>query len=511
MKKIVLIYPNFSPGAAGYTIPAGLLHLGTFLKSKGFDIKLIDCIVESNYKDLIAQEIKDAFCVGISALTLQIPIAREIAIFIKNKLKSNIPIVLGGVHPTLYPRQTILEPFLDFVVLGEGELAFFHLVEAIYKDELYSRLPEMSGVAYLDRNRIPHVNSNKEVFNYEEMPVFDYSLLNPRVIEIYRKEDIQFPLLTSRGCPFKCAFCITTITENTKYRSLKAARIVFEIERIIKMGFGKILFTEDSFFISRKKVFELLELLEKKNLVFQGRICGRVDDIRADYVDIELLKRLRKNGFSRIGFGFESGSQRILDYLQKNTTVSQILNAVKQCSSAGIEVSGTFMIGIPTETAEDIRKTVDIIGKISMILNSEKLVIKGPILYRPYPGSKLYLDCLKTGWAEPQNFSEWCDWLGTRENPYKKPWIKNPQLVSTVSFYTYIIPMSFRNLFITLRYRYLAIPKHRICFFYIWTAAFFLLSVLGKLRYKLNFHSFLIEKNIWHLNIKFLRNIYVYE
>lgn len=123
MTKVILIYPKF-PVAFKVNLPIGLLHLGTYLKNNGVSVKLIDCTVEANYKELIAQEIKDASCVGISVMTAQIPHTRELLSFIKDELKSSVPVVLGGVHPTLYPSQTIAENFVDYVVVGEGELTF---------------------------------------------------------------------------------------------------------------------------------------------------------------------------------------------------------------------------------------------------------------------------------------------------------------------------------------------------------------------------------------------------
>lgn len=497
LPKAILIYPRF-PVALKFNIPIGLLHLATYLKAKGFEVKLIDCNIEDNYKGLIAEEIKDAICIGISVMTAQIIHARDLCVFIKNELNANMPLIMGGVHPTLYPQETLNEEFVDYVVIGEGELAMFNLLHAIKNDNL-GAVESLAGIAYKDRNGNLQLNPGRDLFNYTEMPHFDYSVLNPRVFTAYKKEETYFPLLSSRGCPYRCAFCINVVIKNIKWRAFSAERTVAEIERIIKMGFKRIWFWDENFFVNKQRIEEIMHLLELKNIKFEGYAAGRADYIRHNYLNQELLIRLKKRGFHRIGFGFESGSQRILDYLQKDITVEQILNAVRHCSEAGIRTSGSFMVGLPIENEEDVRKTIDIIGKISSI--SPNIGINGPQFYRPYPGSKIYQDCLKSGWIEPKNFQEWSlrierDFYST-PNPYKTPWIKEPALVNTVYFYAYALSVSTKNLLSMFR-EFCRMTKRKGYFIFFGSIALFLLSLLGKLRYRLGFFHFLIEKKIFY-------------
>ncbi len=503
-KKIVLIYPKF-PTVMKLSLPIGPLHLGTYLKTKGFEVKLIDCIIEDNYQELITEEIEGALCIGISAMTTQIPHAREICLFIRNDLQSNIPIIFGGVHPTLYPKQTVCESYVNYAVVGEGEITMFNLLQAIEnnKREMIGFAP---GIAYLNKKGVPQLNFQEEWFNYAEMPPFDYTILNPKVLDTHRKEKAYFPLLTSRGCPYRCAFCINVVTKNTKWRSFSASRTVSEIERIVNMGFNKIWFWDENFFTSKKRVEEILDLLETKNIIFDAWVEGRANYIRPNYLSLKLLKRLKKNGFSRLGIGFESGSQKVLDYLQKDISVEQLLNAARQCAQVGVRISPAFMIGVPTETVKDIKKTVDIMGQISKICTTWG--INGPILYRPYPGSKLYFDCPKSGWEEPKNFEDWSRKIKkdfSHPNPYKMPWIKNPAVVNMVHFYTFTLSTSLRNLSLMFR-EFCQMTKQNKYFFYIGLMGLLLLSVLGKLRYKIGFYRFLIEKKLffkYHPNLDY--------
>lgn len=504
--KVLLIYPQF-PRPLGVNIPLGLFHLATFLKSKQFEVKMIDCTMEEDYEDLIKEEIQDALCVGISSMTTQIPHARNIALFIKDRLKSKVPIIFGGVHPTLYPDQTVREPYIDYAVIGEGELALFNLLQVIQSDD-HRDLLNIAGIAYRNSDGSTQINfSRKDNFSYEAMPEFDYTILNPRVIKAYKKEGMYFPLLTSRGCPYRCSFCINVVTKNNKWRAFSASRTVSEIERIVNMGFNKIWFWDENFFTDKKRIQETLDLLEAKKIIIDGWVEGRADYIRPNYLNQEILKRLKKCGFNRFGFGYESGSQKILNYLQKDITVEDILTSARQCTEAGIRISSSFMIGLPAEREEDIRGTVKIIGKILAICKS--CGINGPILYRPYPGSKIYLECLKTGWKEPQNLKEWSDRVISDftavPNPYKLPWINNAPLVNMVHFYTYTISASFKNLFFMFR-EYCQMTAQKKYFFYLGIITLLFLSSIGKLRYKISFYRFLIEKKIffkYHPNLDY--------
>jgi radical SAM superfamily enzyme YgiQ (UPF0313 family) len=196
-----------------------------------------------------------------------------------------------------------------------------------------------------------------------------------------------------------------------------------------------------------------------------------------------------------------------LDYLQKDITVEQIINATKQCCRAGIRVSASFMIGLPQENDADIRQTVGLIGKISSLCKT--IGINGPQFYRPYPGSKIYDDCLKAGWQEPKNFSEWAkrvmDDFYSTPNPYRAPWIRSPAFVNFVYFYAYTISVSIRGLVRMLR-EFCAMTSRPAYFFYLGAVGLSLLSALGKLRYKLGFFRFLIEKKIfckYHPNLDY--------
>ncbi|NQS88729.1 B12-binding domain-containing radical SAM protein [Patescibacteria group bacterium] len=497
MKKIVLIYPKF-PIKFDLNIPIGILHLGTYLRSKGFAVSIIDCTVEDGYKQRIADESKDAFCVGVSLMTAQIPHARKIGIFLKEDLMISSPVIMGGVHPTLYPERTLQENFVDFIIAGEAELSLLSLLQALNEGDI-EKTSSIPGVGYLDLDKRLHFNKPCGFFDYNLMPPFDYNLLSTSVIEAYKNAGTYFPLLTSRGCPYRCAFCINVVTKNTRWRALTATRTIEEIKRILALGMKSIWFWDENFFVGRERVKQVLNLIEKDNIKFSAYAAGRADYIRGDYLNHNYLMRLKKCGFQRIGFGFESGSSKTLEYLQKDITVSQIEKTVQECSKAGIRVSASFMIGLPGEKEDDMRQTISLIGKIASICRN--IGINGPQLYRPYPGSNIYNDCIKAGWTEPNNFEEWNkrieeDFYST-PNPYKYPWVKNPAFVNFAYFYAYTISIRTSKL-IRMFNEYCQMTKQKKYFFILGVVGIAFLSLLGKARYRYGFYRFLLEKKIFY-------------
>ena len=193
--KILLIYPQFHMvdfDAKSY--PLGLLVIGTLLEKQGYQIKLIDFLVEDSSWGMLKKELDgNVLCTGLSVMTPQIPQALEISRLIRN-FDKNIPIVWGGVHSTLFPGQTINNPSIDFLIKGEGEISFAKLLKFFESEDNLENIP---ALVYKKNNQI-FQNQNKELIELNDLPVLDYSLLSPKVLKF---ESII--LNTSRGCPYR--------------------------------------------------------------------------------------------------------------------------------------------------------------------------------------------------------------------------------------------------------------------------------------------------------------------
>jgi tRNA A37 methylthiotransferase MiaB len=188
-------------------------------------------------------------------------------------------------------------------------------------------------------------------------------------------------ILTSRGCPYNCIFCHNT-WKGMPYRFNSAERVISEIEGLIsRYGVKAIFFIEDNFFANKPRVETICKMMIKSNLNIIWGANARVDNI-----DLEILTIAREAGCRQVTFGFESGSQKILDILNKKTTVKQNQQAIELCKQVGIIPQGTFMIGNPEETVEDIRATQDFI-------KNNKIESAGICLTTPYPGTELWNWC----------------------------------------------------------------------------------------------------------------------
>lgn len=433
MNKIILIYPKFPIAErVSFNVPINLLHLGTYLEGKGIKVRLVDCNVEDDYENILEAEIKDSAAVGISCMTSQLPSAMEIVNFIRNGLSSKMPIIFGGVHPTLFPEQIIASPYIDYAVIGEGELASESLIKTITGT---GQGDGQGGYAFRDKNGVFTYIPTKKYFDFAQMPYVNYRLLDKKVLENF--DTYSVGVLASRGCPYRCAFCINTIRpENRNWRAWDAKRIVGEVELLVNLGANKIWFWDECFFISKKRTLEFIEEAEHKKIHFEWFAGVRADYFGEHYLNEDILSKLRNIGLRKVGIGAESGSQRILDFICKDMKVENLYIAAELCHKTGIQPGFSFMIGLPTETEAEIDKTIMTMSKLSRLC--PKATFLGPQLYRPYPGSKLYEACIACGWRAPSTTEQWVDFVSSRlteSDTTLMPWIKNPHYVNIAWFY----------------------------------------------------------------------------
>lgn len=492
MKKVVLVYPRFLiQEGPKFNISLSVLHLGTFIESKGYQVKIIDGNVEDdNYERLIAQEAKEALCVGVSAMTDQVFEARRLAKLLKIKSKLKTPIVFGGVHATLFPQQTVEDHLVDFAVVGEGELSFWQLLLALEGQE---KLGTLEGVAYLDTKGKVFFKPRTVRFDFQTMPFINYQLLNPRITSQF--PDYFIAMITSRGCPHGCTFCINTVVkENRIWRAWPPQRAIAEIKNLQeKFKASKIFFWDENFFVNKKRVEEILNIMENEKIKIEWFANCRADYFREDFLNSIFLKRLKKNGLRKFGIGAESGSSHMLEIYNKGIEPNQIVKSASLCHQASIVPTYSFMIGAPGETDGDVKKTLKVIGKIYAVCPKARIL--GPQLFRPYPGSILYQRCLASGWREPKNLSQWAKVVSQEfmeTNPFKAPWISNQKFVNIIWFYSTLLVLSTKKL-VDLFREYCKIYKKNILFEMLGTAGVIIISWLGKLRLKINFYEMPFE------------------
>jgi len=379
--KISLVYPSsVQPLISGFFHPPlGLAYIAAVLREAGHVVNIIDLNFCVNWKQLEAELSKakpDA--VGISCMTTMMSDALKVAELVKRSL--NCPVILGGPHPTILPEDTLLNENVDYVVEGEGEIT---MGELIHNLEERKNVKTVSGVWYKEDGIIKRTNPRSHIENLDQIPFPARDLLSKEYFR-YGYADV----IASRGCPFNCSFCQPTLRRlfGPKVRFRSPANIVNEMEYLkqtIKIKHVK--FVDDTFGINRHWISELCLEMKKKSLDLTWDCNSRVNIVSKD-----LLLMMKKAGCTKISFGVESGSQEILDFLNKGTTIQQILNAFRICKEVGVRTHAYLMIGSPGETEKTITETKSLINKI----NPDEIYIS---ITTPLPKTKLYDDLVEKG------------------------------------------------------------------------------------------------------------------
>ena len=498
-KKFLIIYPNFPTSRVinqEYSDPLGPLHLCTYLQSKGIKCLFLNCVLEPDWTEFLNKNLDEVGLVGFSAMTDQLPATLKIAQFIKEKYPK-MPIIIGQVHATLLPEQCLKSELFDFALTGgRGELSVEKLINCLFHQK--GRLEDIPNLVYKnDGGEIIFSSAPAETFDFEAMPPIDYSFLGESTNRNLSRYMVG--VLSSRGCPYGCAFCINSvIPENRKWQAWSAERTIREVKNLIGKGVTKIIFWDDSFFVNLERVKKLLDLIERENLHFQWFANIRADQLKENYVSWELLQRLEKNGLTWISIGAESGSQKMLDLMNKGIKVEDLINAAKIIGQTKIICTFSFMIGLPGENREDMKATLSVMQKIQEFCPRAKFA--GPQLFRPYPGSKFYEMCLDSGWRPPQTLTEWAEKIesGTMEtDPFFMPWVKDKDFTRTAWFYSIFLALPLPKLISHFR-NFCRNNKKSLIFLIIGTFGVIFITLLGRLRLLLNFHKF-------HYEISFLK------
>lgn len=388
--KIAFVYPGdrkqifFQP-------PLSLGYLASYaMKYGGYSEKNIR-IIDENAGERVVEEIREfqPDIIGITSTTPVYPRAEELAKEVK-KISRGTPILIGGPHATALPKETLIEKCFDIAVIGEGEASVLDLLK-LYEEK--SELPKkglsgIDGIAYADSNSVK-INKNREfIKDLDSIPFPARSLMN---MEFYLKPNTYTirgvagritHIMSSRGCPYDCIFCSSSVMWKRTVRYFSPEYVISEINDLVKnYNVDGINFQDDTFCADRERMKKICYLLAtscfNKNLFYSCQL-------RANLTDREMLGWLKESGCVQVEYGFESGSERTLKRLKKDSvTVEQNKNAVKLTHETGLRVLGNFVIGVPGETLDDIRQT-------------ERFYKENPIdfislaILAPYPGTEIW-------------------------------------------------------------------------------------------------------------------------
>jgi anaerobic magnesium-protoporphyrin IX monomethyl ester cyclase len=414
-RHILLVYPNAGQDVLGINVglPLSLLYVGTSLKTAGYEVQILDERVQRDLDPLLRESIAaDPVFVGISSMTgFQIRYGLSIAQRVRD-LKPDLPIVWGGVHPTIHPDTTLQHGLVDAVIINDGEETAVDLAYALENGE---SLHGVRGIAFKEAGAIVHTPARPKV-DLNRLPRLDYSLVDLNnyftIGHISRTRQLQ--IVTSRGCPFHCAYCYLLMPGLRGYRALSAQNVYEEIRYLSqKHGIKSVFFYDDYFFGDHRRVLEFVELIEKAPLGIEFEVSCRIDFLVRE--NDEFLQRLHNAGFTELLIGVESGSDRILKMIHKGFTREQIILANRKLASARIGCKMSWMAGFPTETEDDFFQTVDLMLQLTKENPYCSLTPLG--IYTPYPGTELYENCKKSyGAVFPETLEGWADYQWQKNN-----------------------------------------------------------------------------------------------
>ncbi len=374
--RILLINP---PGKTSFiSPPLGLMYLAASLRTAGHQPLILDYLLEKFDKDSLFKTINQGVeLIGITAVS---PLIKN-ALYLADLIKKNFPqktIILGGPHPTLLPKETLKKARgVDYIIKGEGEKKLNLFIQ--YLEGKKSK-EDLDGVVFRDKNKIIDLPQKGFIENLDELPfpARDLVPLKQYSPHLESRSKPATTLITSRGCPFHCIYCSKPAFGN-QFRARSPENILKEMKLLKETrGIKELIFYDDSFTLDRKRIIKLCELLLAKNLDIKWK-C----ETRVNLVDEELLLTMKKAGCYRIGYGIESGNQKILNILKKGITIEEIKKAVKMTKKAGIEILGYFMLGIPGETEKEIKETINFAKGLNIDFAQFSIATA-------YPGTELY-------------------------------------------------------------------------------------------------------------------------
>ena len=384
--KILLVNPSQrtvygKPMALGYA-PLGLLYIAAVLEKAGHEIRLLDVDAEGCSADESVR-LLESFqpeMVGVTATTPTIKAALAFANMAKTACH-DISVVLGGIHPTISPEETLANDYVDFVVIGEGEITVVELAQA--QENRTQAFACIAGLGYKKNGNIILNDARTLIEDLDSIPFPARHLLEQP--KAYLPPDaMQVPvisIMTNRGCYGKCTFCCTKQIFGQKLRVRSVNNIIAEIEDCIaRYGTREVHIADDNFVVTKNRVREFCGAVRKidKKLIF-----AFMNGLRADTVDEEVLRNLKSIGFHTLGFGVESGSEEILKRMKKGISLDTYRNVFRLTKKFGFHVWAFFIFGLPGETAQTIRQTVNFAKELDPDF-AKFLILK------PYPGSEVF-------------------------------------------------------------------------------------------------------------------------
>lgn len=433
--RVVLFFPKLGEGQYPVWAPMELYAIATALLHRGFEVSLIDDREGPTAREELERELEGALFLGMSTkLGDQLRNTLAIAAMAKRG-HPEVPIVVGGWFPSLFPEALFESPNVDAVVIGPGDCAAPELADRILARQ------SLEGIAGVWAREGEKVVRNA----FAHLP--DIAMTHPIPYEAigvnrYMHQGGWINTFTSRGCPGECNFCSIYCLDPRRWTALPAERVVDDLARLAALGFKAFKILDTDFCASASRVDAICAGILERRLEIRFEILGRHWNLRK--MTDEQIRRLRRAGCTEIEMGIESGSQRLTDLVRKNLDLREVPETVRRFVTHGIRMKLNFMFGIPTETRIDLTATLRMIDDL-LRENGDDGVHLQLFRYTPLPGAASKGDMWKSkvGMTEKLSLDELANYPISEEQPGPMPWItpRHARVVKHV-FYFYA-PLAF--------------------------------------------------------------------
>ena len=395
--KVALVIPP--PLRAGPiwcpNLPLGIAYLTATLEKSGHTVKVYDCPAQGIDHAKLATELASfgPRIVGITSLTPMIGSTIKAAKLTKEKIPDTT-VVLGGPHATFLDQQIIAgNPQVDVVVRNEGEQTLLELAEAIACPEI-TDIADVAGLTFRNKEQVVCTADRPFIMNLDDLPRPAYEHFQLDRYRLFGKSIL--PIMSSRGCPIRCSYCVSSRMNGIGCRIRSVKNVLDEMEWLRDThGANAYSFYDDAFTLDMDRAGKLCDEIKKRKLNLPWDCQTRVDRVSK-----EVLQKMKAAKCQLISFGIESGSQKILDAVKKQSTVELNAKAIEMAKDAGLTVSMSIIIGYPGETTKTLEQTM-------MFIRKTKPDYVYLCIATPYPGTDLYCSLKELGWKMSEDWTKY--------------------------------------------------------------------------------------------------------
>lgn len=407
MPEVILIDPD--SGMANTRPQLGTLHLAAMLLQAGASVEILDLSVDESGLDKLRDMLgPDVLFVGISTVIGPMLRSGIEACQIVRDFSPTIPLIWGGVHPTIEPETTLCHDMVDAIALGEGEESVVEIYQALKTGkDLYT----IHGMGFMKNGEPFYTPRRSEYFDISTLPPLPYHLIDLNLFgrqvdqaDFFGLKGEQLMSIEStRGCAYRCTYCVNSAKKD-KFRRMSKDKVISSIEDIVALGVRSITFNDDNFFVHKDWAQSVLEEIVARDWGLEIFIAVRSDFLAE--VEDEFLALMKKAGIVMLGLGVESGSDRFLKHICKKEKIASTFKASQRLNKFGINAWYHFIYGFPGETKEDLIATYKAMYYISKTNPHARVNLNQLI---PNPGTPSFFECLDGGWLAPTTLEKWAD------------------------------------------------------------------------------------------------------